>query len=165
MTKKDEVFKAIGRINIIYANLDFLITSTLNYLISDNSKAAGIVTSGITSLSAKLKLAEELCSVRNMDDSLKTELFEIFKEADKVRKRRNRFSHDILMMSDELLEDGKVKRYDVRQALKGGLGKSSEVIQIEELDEFADRLTQLVHKTIPTYNKVQNTLDTTETGA
>ena len=154
MATQADFFTIIGEINTLFSTLDFVVTLMLSNLISDNHKAAAVITNDISSLRMKIDLSTKLAQVKISKAELNRDFQTFCKKAQEFRVQRNRFVHDLWILEESNLAKGKVRRQEIRQLSKHDFKFNPAVHTLEELQRFSNELGAFVESTIALYSRM-----------
>ena len=90
-----EYFQALGRISVLYSNLDFFMTLIIHGLMSSDLRIGAIVTDRVASFSDRVDLAGSLSEARLGDSQQAAAFNSLLDRVRAVRNQRNRFIHDL----------------------------------------------------------------------
>lgn len=156
---EDEAYILIGKISTKFSNLEFGVTSIMEYLINSKNPAIGAILTKDMSLSKVIELIKKIIPFCFPEDSeLSSQLGELLKEVDNIRVRRNLFIHGNWLFDNPSLEKNEVYCFDLR--LKSfDNGKRLErlnkkVFTKQELELVELSLSNLVYKVFKIGSKI-----------
>lgn len=135
--EKDEIFNMLGHITVFFATLDFLTTSLIFYLVTDEFKENKKRLSDAMTLANKFRFLQSLADddVKNLD--VLNRVRDFLDEAILIAQERNRFMHDQWEFKEDNLKDGVIKLFKIT-GLKEWKWKTEDGVEynIEKLREL-----------------------------
>lgn len=140
----DEHVKSIGKIVVIFAVLEFTISSCIHRLIGaiGTDHPVGEIITAELSFSQKVTLLSSLYKFRLNDTEKLTELEKLLRRVALAEEKRNAVIHSIWASGDTRDTATRIKTTAKR---KQGLKFQFQKLSVEELDEIADFIDEVAY--------------------
>jgi hypothetical protein len=138
MHTKDEFFRAIGFISVLFATLDLIISLVILRL-QGWAKGHATPFSDRTTLGQKLTILGKLTSEQVTDPDALLSLQQHLPRAQAIAEERNRYIHDQWIFEAKLIAQGKIKR---ARLVNGSITDDQE-LTLHDLNAFAREIGDL----------------------
>ena len=155
MVISDEHYRAIGRISVMFSDVEIWTSAFIWQLIGSEKNVCQMVTAGM-SFSRRLDLLTSLFHYRFPDPSLTKPLGALIKRISALEQKRNTVIHSSWILQS--LERNETIRFKITAHRKKGL-HTKEITRPEELDAIADGFQQVLTEFIDFMIPVLSTRD------
>jgi hypothetical protein len=152
----DQHYRAIGRISVMFSDVEIWTSAFIWQLIGSEQNIGQIVTARM-SFSRQLDLLASLFRHRFPDPALIKPLQVLIKRICALEQKRNTVLHSSWILQS--LEQNEVIRFKMTATRKKGLHRDKEITRPEELDAIADEFERALTDFIDFMIPVASTLD------
>jgi hypothetical protein len=140
MYKEEDFFQVFGKINILFATLDFLVTQTIFQLVNDSNIHLLSKITNKTTLQNKFRFIKDLNPEEVVNLSVLSELKNLLPKAFEVGESRNRFIHDLWVFNPTTIPAGKIKRVEIKSLENKMFDFLENETNLDELNIFLQEL-------------------------
>lgn len=138
MNTEDDFIKAIGKVSIMFALLDYVVSTLLLRMVGWVPGSHAPFNDN-TTLGQKFELLEKLAPQDVINEEILVDLRKYLPSAKKVACERNRYMHDQWIFDPKLIQHGRIGRHRPLLSLKS----STQEVLLEDMYRFAREIGDL----------------------